>query len=136
MSKGSCLCGAVEYEIDPSGGSFQYCHCTRCRKTSGTAHAANLVVPSAQFTWLRGEASVRQYTHASAKRFCNAFCTECGSKLPWRSRDGRWMIVTAGTLDDDPGLRPVRSIFASSGAPWYQEPATMPAFETLPPRGD
>lgn len=136
MIRGSCLCGGVEYEVDTTDGSFQYCHCSRCRKTSGTAHAANLIVPATQFRWLRGAQSVRQYADPGAKRFCNAFCTECGSKLPWRSRDGRWMIVTAGTFDEDPGLRPVRSIFSGSGAPWYLEPATIPAFETLPPRGD
>lgn len=134
--KGSCLCGAVEYSVDTDGGLFQYCHCERCRKTSGSAHAANLIVPAGQFRWLRGEDRVRQHEYAGARRFCNAFCLDCGSKLPWRSRDGRWMIVTAGTLDEDPGLRPKQSIFMGSGAPWYVEPGAIPAHHTLPPSGD
>jgi len=132
--KGSCLCGAVEYAIPAHTGNFQYCHCSRCRKTGGAAHAANLAVPAAQFRWLKGEDMVVQYVHVSAKRFCNAFCGTCGSKLPWITRDGKWAIVTAGTLDDDPGTRPVQSIFWGSRAPWYVMPSDLPAFEDTPPR--
>lgn len=131
---GSCLCGSVVYAVEPAGGNFQYCHCSRCRKTGGAAHAANLIVPFGQFSWVEGEQHVRQYRHASAKRYCNAFCTTCGSKLPWRSRDGRWMIVTAGTLDDDPGLRPERNIFWAARAPWYRGTDELPKFEDYPPR--
>lgn len=133
--RGSCLCGAVAYAIPAeSGGTFQYCYCSRCRKTGGAAHAANLAVPAGQFQWLKGEDEVVQYIHTSAKRFCNAFCRTCGSKLPWMTRDGRWVIVTAGTLDDDPGIRPVQSIFWGSRAPWYVMPSELPAFDEIPPR--
>lgn len=131
---GSCLCGEVEYAIPARSGSFQYCHCSRCRKTGGGPHAANLVLSSDQFRWLKGEKLVNRYVHASAKRFCNAFCSTCGSKLPWLTRDGRWVVVPAGTLDQDPGLRPVRSIFWGSRAPWYVPPAERPAFDELPPK--
>jgi hypothetical protein len=134
--RGSCLCGAVEYRVAPGDGNFQYCHCSRCRKSGGAAHAANLIVPSGRFEWTRGGDNVQQYVHAPAKRYCNAFCRTCGSKLPWRSRDGRWMIVTAGTLDDDPGLSPARSIFWASRPSWYRQPGDLPCFEELPPRRD
>lgn len=132
--QGSCLCGSAVYSVDPAGGNFQYCHCSRCRKTGGAAHAANLIVPSAQFSWLEGEQHVHQYEHGGAERYCNAFCRICGSKLPWRSRDGRWMIVTAGTLDSDPALRPARSIFWGDHAPWYRSPDRLPRFDGYPPR--
>jgi hypothetical protein len=131
---GSCLCGAVSYRIPAETGNFQYCHCSRCRKTGGAAHAANIIIPAAQFAWTRGADNVEQYTHESAKRYCNAFCRTCGSKLPWRSRDGRWMIVTAGTLDDDPILRPARSIYWGSRAPWFVSTDDLASFDELPPR--
>lgn len=131
---GSCLCGAVAYRIPADTGNFQYCHCSRCRKTGGGAHAANIIIPAEHFEWTTGADGVRQYVHEATKRFCNAFCRTCGSKLPWRSRDGRWMIVPAGTLDDDPALRPARSIFWASRAPWYVPTGDLPAFDSLPPR--
>lgn len=132
---GSCLCGAVEYAIPAETGTFQYCHCTRCRKTGGAAHAANLAIPAEQFRWLRGQDHVVQYAHPAAKRFCNAFCRTCGSKLPWITRDGKWVLVTAGTLDQDPGVRPVQSIFWGSRAPWYILPSDLPAYDKLPSAG-
>ena len=49
--RGSCLCGAVEYRVATDDGNFQYCHCSRCRKTGGAAHAANVIVPSGRFQW-------------------------------------------------------------------------------------
>ncbi len=132
--RGSCLCGAVEYAVTAKAGNFQYCHCSRCRKTGGAAHAANLIVPAEEFRWLRGEENVSQYIHEEASRFCNAFCRTCGSKLPWITRDGRWVVVTAGTLDGDPGSRPARNIFWGSRASWYLPPDELPVFEELPPR--
>jgi hypothetical protein len=124
----------VEYAIPAESGNFQYCHCSRCRKTGGAAHAANLILPAEQFRWLRGAENVVQYVHDEAKRFCNAFCRTCGSKLPWVTRDERWVVVTAGTLDEDPGTRPLRNIFWESRASWYVQPGDLPAFEELPPR--
>lgn len=133
FANGSCLCGRVGYRIPAGAGNFQYCHCSRCRKTGGAAHAANIVVPADRFVWTKGSEDVVQYVHEEAKRYCNAFCRHCGSKLPWRTRDGRWMIVTAGTLDDDPGLEPARSIFWGSRPPWYRLPSELPSFDELPP---
>ena len=133
-ARGSCLCGSAVYAVDPAGGNFQYCHCSRCRKTGGAAHAANLIVPAGQFNWVEGEQHVCQYEHSNATRYCNAFCSICGSKLPWRSRDGKWMIFTAGTLDDDPGLCPARNIFWGDHAPWLRSPDELPKFDDYPPR--
>jgi hypothetical protein len=45
---GSCLCGAIAFEIAGSFESFYLCHCEHCRKDSGSAFAANLaLVPRA-----------------------------------------------------------------------------------------
>ena len=51
---GSCLCGSVQFEIRPPFAAFRYCHCSRCQKASGSAHAANILVPEAQFQWRAG----------------------------------------------------------------------------------
>jgi hypothetical protein len=42
MHLGSCLCGAVRFEVEGDFQQFYLCHCGRCRNDSGSAHAANL----------------------------------------------------------------------------------------------
>lgn len=73
---GSCLCGAVRFEIKPPLSAFRYCHCSRCQKTTGAAHAANLFLPESQFTWLVGESLIRHFDLPGAKRFAVSFCTQ------------------------------------------------------------
>ena len=133
-AEGSCLCGAVRFRIEPPYKAFQYCHCSRCRKVSGSAHCANLFVPAAQLTWTHGEAQVRRHEHAGAASFCTGFCAICGSRLPWLTRNGKLAIVPAGALDSDPGARPTRSVHFASRGPWYVSCAELPAFDEEPPR--
>ena len=73
---GSCLCGSVKYEITGNMGMFQYCHCSRCRKITGSAHAANLFVSPADFHWLAGEEVVERYEPAHTKYFATCFYTQ------------------------------------------------------------
>ena len=71
--KGSCLCGKVTYQMSPPFNVFQFCHCSRCRKFTGSAHAANLFVTPEQFEWLSGEDYVGRYEHPEAKYFATCF---------------------------------------------------------------
>lgn len=132
LATGSCLCGTVRYEISGHLGIFQYCHCSRCRKFTGSAHAANLIVAPDQFRWLEGEAQVGRFEHPQAKHFATGFCKVCGSSLPWLGKSRRAVVVPAGTLDDDPGIRPSQNIFWASRAPWYKEASALKHFEELP----
>jgi hypothetical protein len=58
---GSCLCGAVHYEISGEPTRFYHCHCRRCRKATGTGHATNLMVVPESLTWTRGEELLQRY---------------------------------------------------------------------------
>ena len=135
MPTGTCNCGAVAFEIRQPYRFFQYCHCSRCRKRSGSIHAANLAVMVDQLTWLRGESNVKRFEHPAAKSWSNCFCDTCGSGLPWLTRNGKAFIVPAGALDDDPIERPNRNIHMSSRAVWEVPAATLPAFDDEPPPG-
>jgi hypothetical protein len=53
--KGSCLCGAVKYEVTGEPRRFYHCHCSRCRKATGTGHASNLFLQPGALKWLSGE---------------------------------------------------------------------------------
>jgi hypothetical protein len=124
--KGGCLCGGVTFEIRPPVDAFRYCYCSRCRKASGSAHAANMFVRAEQFAWISGEALITRYKLPSAQRFAVWFCRECGSRVPSKVPDSEHYLVPAGVLDGDPAARPDKSIFWDSRAAWYVEPAAIP----------
>lgn len=129
---GACLCGSVKFAIRPPYSAFRYCHCSRCRKASGSAHASNLFVPRAQFEWLQGEPSIKRFDVREAQRFSVWFCGECGCRVPHNVRTRDDVLVPAGLLDGDPGVKPECSIFWASKAPWYQEPNAMACHGAYP----
>lgn len=129
--KGSCFCGEVSYEISGNMGVFQYCHCSRCQKVTGSAHASNLFVAPDDFKWLSGEDHVGRYDPPETKYFATSFCTHCGSSLPWLSKSGKVVIIPAGTLDGDPGIRPTRNIYCGSRSAWYTDPNSLPEHEEM-----
>ena len=130
--KGSCLCGELTYEIEGPFKIFQYCHCSRCRKSSGSAHASNLFVPPERFKWTKGEKYLGRYEHPDAKYFASTFCKQCGSSLPWAVQGGKNIVVTAGTLDDDPSIRAMSNIFWQSKAIWFEETHKLPKHDEFP----
>ena len=131
-AKASCVCGAVQWAVAPPYRFFQYCHCSRCRKRSGSVHAANVAVLDGQLQWLAGEDMVKRFELPSAVSWCSAFCSACGSALPWRTRNGRAWIVPAGSFDDVPVGQPTRNIHFASRAPWYTPAAELPHFDADP----
>ena len=125
---GSCLCGSVKFEVTPPFSAFRYCHCSRCQKASGSAHAANAFVAAAQFRWLAGEALVKRYDLPQAQRFSVWFCTQCGSRVPHQVRGRDDFLIPAGLLDAPSAQRPENGIFWASRAKWYVPPGEMPCF--------
>jgi hypothetical protein len=122
MIKGSCLCGGVKFEIARAVGPFELCHCSRCRKTSGSAFVAGVGVLREDFRLLQGGELVRTYEAPileAPPAFRSCFCSRCGSPVPDPYSDSRWLEVHAGVLDDDPQLRPDRHIFVELKAPWF-----------------
>ena len=132
ISDGSCRCGAVNYQIEGPCKIVQYGHCSRCRKFTGSAYASNLFVPPERFRWTSGEGMIRRYEHPDAKYFATNFCKQCGSSLPWAVKGGKNIIVTAGTLDDDPGIKPMWNLFWRSKASWYEESSDLPRHDEFP----
>jgi len=106
---GSCLCGAVRYRVQAPFIRFAHCHCSRCRKATGSGHATNLVVQPANLEWIQGRDQVQRFDLPSAKSFSTAVCRTCGSPVPRLSRDGQRVIVPAGSLDDVPSIQPAAS---------------------------
>jgi hypothetical protein len=127
---GSCLCGAVRFDIEGAFDAFYLCHCGRCRKDTGSAHAANLFASKARLVWWQGEDQVRSF-RLPGTRHARAFCTCCGSALPFAS-DGL-VVVPAGSLDAPLMIAPQAHLFLSCRAEWDQGLGDLPGFEGLPP---
>lgn len=124
--RGGCLCGAVAYEADLPAAKFVTCYCSRCRKATGSAYAANLYVAPDAFRWTRGADSVARYDLATARSFATSFCRTCGTPLPHATRSGREVVIPAGSLEDDPHATPSVSAHWDSRAAWALSTPDVP----------
>lgn len=116
--KGSCLCGAVQYEITGDPKRFYHCHCQRCRKATGTGHATNIMVKAESLKWLKGEELLKRYDVPEAERFYNYFCTQCGSPMPREVPELGMVLIAAGSIDNELSIKPEGRIFWDSRAEW------------------
>ena len=129
---GSCLCGDVRYHSGPPVGPMGHCHCPTCRKAHSAAFATTVRVARESFRWLSGEHRLSSFESSPGKR--RTFCSRCGSQLiaAWDHEDE--LIIRAGSLDGDPGIRPVAHIWTSLGAPWYDVAKDLPCLAEGRPR--
>ena len=130
LISGSCLCKAVRYEIKGRLQDAGNCHCKMCRKAHGAAFASNADVEPADFRWVSGEDSLSSYESSPGQS--RIFCSVCGSKLAF-SEKGRVVMITLGTVDGDPGIRPRSHIFVAWKAEWHQIDDDLPRFDEWPP---
>jgi len=128
---GACLCGAVRFEISGEFESFFLCHCSRCRKDTGSAHAANLFSSTAAITWLSGQDNIRTY-RVPDTRHERSFCSECGSALPSIQAMGALLVVPAGSVDTVINIRPTAHICCASRASWDSHLEDIPTTDAIP----
>jgi hypothetical protein len=129
---GSCLCGDIAYELTGPPMLMYQCHCSRCRRARGAAHGANLFYKIEQLRWTRGEDQVVDYKLPEAQRFGAAFCKRCGGKVPRPAVAQGAVVVPAGALDTDAGMRPMAHICVGSKAAWFDITDQIPQMEGLP----
>lgn len=135
--EGSCLCGGVRFEVTGPFLRASHCHCSRCRKHSGTAVLTHARVRREDFRLLSGAALIRAFVPAPGAAV-KAFCSVCGSSLfggTWP--DGDEVSIRLGSLDSDPGIRPQFHTFVDSRAPWDEISDSLPRFAGpwTPPAG-
>lgn len=115
---GTCLCGENRFEVAGHIKGIGQCHCSKCRKVSGTGGNAVFLVPVPRFRWLSEDVKRKQFQLQSGWRTCR--CTECGSPLP-ESHDGKRFWVQAGLMDEPLNTKIKTHIFCGSRADWDQE---------------
>lgn len=128
MITGGCLCGAVRYEVRGPFLRAGHCHCSRCRRHSGSAVCTQGRVRRVDFRLVSGSDLVRSYRPDGGS--VKAFCTVCGSSLfggAWP--DGPEVSIRLGSVDGDPGIRPQFHTFVGSRAPWDEILDDLPQYE-------
>ena len=127
MIKGGCYCGAVTYEIHGKLLGFANCHCPDCRKFTGSTFSAVLFAEASGFRVTSGEADLVPYASSPGKR--RYFCKTCGCHLFLRAEHRPGMVfVRAGTLDDDPQIRPQYHAWTRFKAPWDEITDSLPQY--------
>ncbi len=132
MARGSCLCGAVRFEIDNDGVVLAVgCFCVSCRKVSGSQFGVYLQVRPSRFRWLAGEDATGAYESSPGNK--RAFCKTCGSVAPISTSYGA-VRVPGGALDGDPAIVPDAILFEASKARWCTAGQARHTFADAGPR--
>ncbi|WP_150049341.1 MULTISPECIES: GFA family protein [Methylomonas] len=129
---GSCLCGAVRYQVSGEPQRFYHCHCQRCRKASGAGHASNLFFGHAKLHFVSGEKLLKRYKVPDAIRFARQFCSECGCAVARVVPELDAVLIPAGSLDDASPILPQARIFWNSRAAWSCDGDTLPRYAEYP----
>ena len=111
MTKGSCLCGRVVYEITGELTGLYFCHCSRCQKRTGSAFQSSAQCQKIDFRWVEGEELICATEH-------HTFCSQCGSQVPVALSENVYWIPVGSLEDID--LQFQSHIFVESKARWYE----------------
>lgn len=128
---GACQCGAVTFEIYGEFESFFLCHCKRCQKDTGSAHAANLFSSKAKMVWLSGEGTVTTFKLPNTQH-TKSFCSNCGAAVPSVQMGGALLVVPAGSLETPIKIKPTAHIHMGSKAHWEDDLDAIKKYQGLP----
>ena len=130
---GKCYCGAAEYAVADAFLYAANCHCSNCRRTTGSAFKPFAGIERGKLIITKGETQLMNFGEEDAN---NTHCRICGSLLFSVVREGAFVHVAMGTLIDDPTIRPTHHIFVGSKAPWFTIADDLPRYEEhVPPSG-
>ncbi|MGZ3687164.1 MAG: GFA family protein [Bdellovibrionota bacterium] len=129
MHQGSCLCGAVSFEVTGKLPPPSACHCTQCRKHSGHFEAGTDVPRSA--VRVQGEQSLKWFRTENVRR---GFCSTCGSSLFFDADGTDWIGIAMGAFDTPTDTKLLLHVFAANKGDYYEIGDDLPRFQQLPAR--
>lgn len=132
MIHGSCLCGGIRFEFIKPAGPFELCHCSRCRKVTGSAFFSGLYVRVEDFHLVDGQELITTYEATILREppaYRVSFCSRCGSPVPNPAADTELVEIPAGLLDDDPEMKPDKHIFVELKSPWFEVTDHLPQYD-------
>ncbi|MGF6665220.1 hypothetical protein QF000_006888 [Paraburkholderia atlantica] len=121
---GQCLCGAVHYSVKDEFVYALNCHCSNCRRATGSAFKPFAGIERGKLRITEGEHSVLIFGDQRGSH--DVRCKICGSLMFSVVRNGEYVHVTLGTLTDSPTISPTAHIFVGSKAPWYSITDQLP----------
>ena len=123
---GKCLCGGVHYAVPDEFVYAANCHCSSCRRATGSAFKPFAGIERDKLQVTKGADKLMIFGDETGN---DVRCKLCGSFLYSVVRDGAFVHVAMGTLVDDPTIRPTRHIFAGSKAPWFTITDDLPQYQ-------
>lgn len=123
---GRCYCGAVHYTVADQFIYAANCHCSDCRRTTGSAFKPFAGIERAKLSLTKGQDRIKIVGDADGN---NTHCADCGSLLYSVVRNGAYVHVAMGTLVDVPTIRPTHHIFVGSKAPWFTITDDLPQYD-------
>ncbi len=132
--QGHCLCGGVRFEISGKVSRLYQCHCSMCRRVSGSSANAAMIVGRGQFEWLAGEELIERY--ATKSGWQSHFCRRCGSPVPNSTRGESAWWVPVGLLEDSAELELGAHLFVGSKANWERIADAGVHFDEMPDRDE
>ena len=125
---GKCMCGAVEYRVDDAFLYALNCHCSNCRRTTGSAFKPFAGIERGKLKLVAGAEELMRVGEEDTH---DVHCRKCGSLLYSVVREGAYVHIAMGTLADAPSIRPSAHIFVGSKAPWFTITDDLPQHEEL-----
>lgn len=108
IRRGSCTCRTIQFEIHGTVVGIGQCHCSKCRKETGSSFSTSIPVPGEQFSWISGADQISDYDR----------CKVCGSPAPYHNPQRNLYSIPAGLMDDVEGLKVLDHIYVGSKASW------------------
>ena len=128
--KGSCFCGNISFEINLEHSDAYHCHCSICRKVTGSKFNTAFTVSADDFKWTGKTDGIKMF-QKNGEGFRNFFCGNCGCTVPNRYKDVRFW-VPAGLIDTEKCIEVTQHIFVDSKADWDHINDDLPRFSTYP----
>jgi hypothetical protein len=118
MHQGSCLCGAVKFELLRDPPLVSHCHCSMCRKAHGAAFATYVTIEKADVRFVSGADNLTSYN--SSGTIQRKFCGTCGSNVEWSGHPGyaEWTAIPLGLFDTPFRPAKIDQVFTESKVPW------------------
>ncbi|MEM9449432.1 MAG: GFA family protein [Cyanobacteria bacterium P01_E01_bin.6] len=117
MAIGECNCGAVAFEITSKISDVFICHCSICRRSTGSNGIAVVVISNSDFRWVRGEKLINTW-NKPGHDWKTSFCQNCGSSLPGVNDESRMYVPVGLISEGDENLKVAHHIWVGSKATW------------------
>ena len=128
MIRGDCFCGRCSYEAAGDLFDVLHCHCTICRKLTGSAFSTYAGVSKAKFKWLCDTSNINKYK--SSERISRFICSNCGSLLASIDYDEKNTIyLSVGLIDTDTEIYVEYHQFVSSKVSWFEIEDDLPQYK-------